>query len=74
MVSMDSPCPIWTSAEGSMAQATAKTRWPVIVQGMIDDVQQTIDETDSRKAKEGLDIVQGLQTLKEDILGDAALM
>ncbi|KAL2755988.1 hypothetical protein ACRALDRAFT_1050734 [Sodiomyces alcalophilus JCM 7366] len=74
MVSATSPSPIWTSAEGSMAQATAKTRWPVIVQGMIDDVQQTIDDdSDTRNAKEGLDIIQELQALKENIEGDAAL-
>lgn len=57
-----------------MAQATAKTRWPKIVQGMIDDVQQTIDESKSeQQVAQGPSIIKGLQKLKDDIVGNEEL-
>ena len=45
------PREVWTSEKGSMARETAITRWPGIVQNMIDDVEQL---SDSRRTKSRL--------------------
>src|SRR5690349_14463861 len=40
---------VWTSDDGTMAKQTATTRWPSIMQDMIDDVAQTtagLDDND----------------------------
>jgi hypothetical protein len=67
--------PVWTSDEGTMAQETAKSRWPKIVSGMIDDVE--VEIANSRdglpRRAEGRAIVHQLHTLKEDIKNDATL-
>lgn len=39
-----------TDDEGSMAWDTARTRWPVTVQKMIDDCEQTAKETEKNSA------------------------
>lgn len=71
---MEHPREIWTSEEGSMAWATARTRWPKIVQGMVDDVQlSTAASPSSKHSKEGHDIQSALQQLKNEILQNDAL-
>ena len=65
---------VWTSDDGTMAKETAARRWPVIVQGMIDDVQLTCDQESSESVKaEGGDIVRQLNDLRQDIMADARL-
>ncbi|KAI4715634.1 DUF89-domain-containing protein [Aureobasidium sp. EXF-10727] len=63
---------VWTSTEGSMAQQTAITRWPNIIQGMIDDVEKTAatvgPSQDSAKT-----IVQSLSKMKNEIETNQAL-
>lgn len=68
MGNSDIPGPIWTSAEGSMAQATAKTRWPRIVKDMIHDIQQTVNKRRSeRQVEQGAHIIEGLTRLRDDL-------
>lgn len=67
--------PVWTSDEGTMAQETAKSRWPKIVSGIIDDVELEIEASKNclPQRAEGRAIVHHLHTLKKDIESDAAL-
>ncbi|KAH7310841.1 hypothetical protein B0I35DRAFT_514823 [Stachybotrys elegans] len=65
---------VWTSDRGTMAQETAKSRWPKLVQGMIDDVCTTGAELGPTPALDEIKSIQGkLQKLKEEIIGDAEL-
>ena len=65
---------IWTSEEGSMARLTALTRWPKIVQGMVDDVEQSINNsTDPEHEREGRKIKVALQQLREEMLRNGPL-
>lgn len=58
-----------------MARETAVTRWPKIVQGMVDDVQQSINESpDEEHSKEGGEILSALQQLKAEMLRNAPLV
>lgn len=69
------PREVWTSEKGSMASETARTRWPKIVQGMIDDVQQTVKEREtSCQAQDGKQILEILKQLKGQIESDAVLV
>jgi hypothetical protein len=62
------PREVWTSEEGSMARETAITRWPKIVQNMIDDVEETFGQSDSpEKIEEGRRIQATLKIIKEEI-------
>ena len=58
-----------------MAAETAATRWPRIVQDMVDAVAQAMQDGSiaPEKRKEGDNIVQGLKQLKDDITQDAPL-
>jgi damage-control phosphatase, subfamily III len=65
---------VWTSDEGTMAKETAARRWPVIVQGMIDDVHLTCEKKNSESGEtEGIQIASQLYHLKHDIMADAVL-
>lgn len=70
-----SPREVWTSDPGSMAAETAATRWPRIVQDMVDEVAQTIENRSilPEKRHEGEDIVGSLKQLKAEIEQDEAL-
>ena len=66
---------VWTSDEGTMARDTAMSRWPKIVQRMIDDIERTQDESSkacSARA-EGMSILIALTLLKTDIMKNAVL-
>lgn len=67
--------PVWTSDEGTMAQETARSRWPKIVSGIIDDLEVEIDALRIclPQRAEGRAIVHHLHTLREEIKSDAAL-
>lgn len=66
---------VWTSNEGTMANETAKYRWPKLVQGMIDDVCITSAELPSSRALEEIKLIQRkLQELREEILNDGRLL
>ncbi|KAG9666932.1 DUF89 domain protein, partial [Aureobasidium melanogenum] len=58
---------VWTSTEGSMAQQTAITRWPNIVQGMIDDVENTAATAGPSQQDTARTIVQSLSKMKNEI-------
>jgi hypothetical protein len=64
---------VWTSTAGSMAQQTAITRWPNIVQGMIDDVEETAATARPSRQESARAIVQSLSDMKNDIAKDQAL-
>lgn len=68
------PQSVWTSDHGSMAHETAKSRWPKLVQGMIDDVRVTGAElAPSRALDEINSIERSLRRLREEITGDDQL-
>jgi hypothetical protein len=56
-----------------MAQQTAITRWPNIVQGMIDDVEETAATARPSRQESARAIVQSLSDMKNDIAKDQAL-
>ncbi|KAG8670815.1 Hairy/enhancer-of-split with YRPW motif protein 2 [Fusarium poae] len=68
------PPSVWTSHRGTMAQETAKSRWPKLVQGMVDDVCETSAELPPSPA---LDEIKSIQTklhkLKDEIISDDEL-
>ncbi|KAL7916925.1 hypothetical protein GGI35DRAFT_51305 [Trichoderma velutinum] len=65
---------VWTSDRGTMAQETAKSRWPTLVQGMIDDVCITGAELRPSLALEEIKSIQRrLQRLREEIISDDKL-
>ncbi|ETN42798.1 uncharacterized protein HMPREF1541_01956 [Cyphellophora europaea CBS 101466] len=67
--------PVRTSDHGTMAEETARIRWPRIASDMVDDVKRTIWEEDvlSSMAEEGAGVVRGLEALKDDIVSDMPL-
>lgn len=67
--------PVWTSDEGTMAQDTAASRWPRIVQDMVDDLEESIAEAADRPAAqaERASIRDALVALRDEIARDAAL-
>jgi hypothetical protein len=65
--------PVWTSDNGSMARETALTRWPRLVQGMIDDVTATAKISVKLRESEAEELITQLMSLKDDIIADAAL-
>lgn len=64
---------VWTSTEGSMAQQTAITRWPNIVQGMIDDVEKTAATAGPLQQDTARTIVLCLTKVKNEIIKDQAM-
>ena len=65
---------VWTSSEGSMAKQTAATRWPKIVQGMIDDVWDTMAQmSPGPQRAAGSKIQRALHEIREGIEKDSAL-
>ena len=65
--------PIWTSDDGSMARETALTRWPRLVQGMIDDMTATANASIKPQQSELEEFITHLMSLKGEIMADAAL-
>ncbi|KAK1756640.1 DUF89 domain protein [Echria macrotheca] len=73
---LEHPREVWTSEEGSMARETAVTRWPKIVQSMVDDVGETLGQSECMERQqidEGRRIQQALRILKEEIIQDQPL-
>lgn len=68
--------PVWTSDLDTMARDTALHRWPKIVQGMIEDFEESLNgaSDDSEAKKEGLNILTALVKMKEDIASNAPLV
>jgi hypothetical protein len=56
-----------------MAQQTAITRWPNIVQGMIDDVEKTAATASPSRQESARAIVQSLSDMKNEIAKDQTL-
>lgn len=58
-----------------MAQATAKTRWPKIVQDMIRDIQRTVNKQRSEdQVQQGAHIIEGLTRLRDDLTSNKDLV
>lgn len=58
----------------SFAYDTTIRRWPIIIDGAIKDVKQTMAETqDKARAKEGQQIVQALEDIKTEMAADKPL-
>ena len=75
MIAVPQVRPVRTSDHGTMAEETARTRWPRIVQDMVDDVERHIRSQGflSSSTKEALGIVESLKELKDDIMTDKPL-
>lgn len=65
--------PVWTSDDGSMAQETALTRWPRIIQAMIDDMNATAEASIEPQVSEVEELITHLISLKGEIIANAAL-
>nr|KAK5451293.1 Hairy/enhancer-of-split with YRPW motif protein 2 [Exophiala xenobiotica] len=65
---------VWTSDEGSMAQVTAATRWPKIVQDMIEDIGETARLSHVPEVKaESMAIQIALKDMKNEIQENKSL-
>lgn len=58
---------VWTSDQGSMAHQTAVTRWPKIVEGTVDDVDETAASSDKDKRAEWATMRIALQEIMHEI-------
>lgn len=58
---------MWTSDEGSMARQTAVTRWPKIVEGIVDDVSLTSATSGTEKHAESSAIRIALEEIMHAI-------
>ncbi|KAL2005218.1 hypothetical protein VTN00DRAFT_2428 [Thermoascus crustaceus] len=59
---------VWTSDENTMAQQTAASRWPKIVQGTIDDIGKTATAAnEAQKLAESVAIQNSLKEIKNDM-------
>ena len=68
------PKEVWTSEEGSMARETAITRWPKIVQNMVDDMEGSLSQSDNpEQIDEGRRIQASLKIIKQEIMQDKPL-
>ncbi|KAH8892541.1 DUF89-domain-containing protein [Thozetella sp. PMI_491] len=67
--------PYSTGDPASFGYSTARERWPAIVGNAIEDLNLSIASTDSsEKSAEGVKIRGELEQLKQEIIGDAALV
>lgn len=65
---------VWTSDEGTMARETAISRWPRLVQNMIDDVSITGAKLSPSSALDEIKSIQReLEYLKSEIINDDKL-
>ncbi|EAQ93899.1 hypothetical protein CHGG_02134 [Chaetomium globosum CBS 148.51] len=67
------PREVWTSEKGSMARETATTRWPKIVQNMVDDLEESFGQSDKEHVEEGRRIQATLRIIKGEIMQDNQL-
>lgn len=68
------PKEVWTSDAGSMARETAMTRWPKIVQSMVDDIEESLSQLDvPEQLDEGRRIQATLRIIKNEIMQDKQL-
>lgn len=61
----------WTSFQGSMARETATSRWPSIVSGMVNELEDLLLELTSQQGTEGRAIIQKLISIKTEIVSGA---
>ncbi|KAK8103201.1 hypothetical protein PG984_016347 [Apiospora sp. TS-2023a] len=71
----NSPAPYSTADPSSFGYETARTRWPIIVTGVVDDLTKAVFQHVhvQEKVDEGCALIATLQTLKTEILEGAAL-
>ena len=67
--------PVWTDDQGSMAQDTARSRWPKTVENMVDDMKVSLRATgeDKDKEEEGIELIKRLKEMKNEIERDSEL-
>lgn len=56
-----------------MARETATTRWPKIVQNMVDDLEESFGQSDKEHVEEGRRIQATLRIIKGEIMQDNQL-
>lgn len=72
----DIPRRFYTDDENTFGQHTATTRWPIIVQNMIDDMDQELaklNDKNSSKFTQGNTIIELLSQLRQEILDNSKL-
>ncbi|KAK8098790.1 uncharacterized protein PG998_012031 [Apiospora kogelbergensis] len=71
----DGPAPYSTADPTSFGYSTARTRWPIIVTGVVDDLSRAVFQHGPAKSKveEGCAIIETLQNLKREILAGTQL-
>ncbi|KAK9376192.1 uncharacterized protein V1513DRAFT_439510 [Lipomyces chichibuensis] len=71
------PCsapPYMTSDPNSFAYTSARSRWPVILTGIVDDLSRSTLESDGEKAEEGKVLIEKIDALKYDVEHDRKLL
>ncbi|CAN6635723.1 damage-control phosphatase YMR027W [Trichomonascus vanleenenianus] len=67
---MSVPAPYYNNDEKSFAWSSARSRWPVILTGAIDDLYRTVQslsESESDKITEGMELIRKVVTLKYEL-------
>ncbi|KAF5679579.1 DUF89 domain-containing protein [Fusarium heterosporum] len=71
---METAPSVWTSDPGTMAHETAKFRWPKLMQGMIEDVFETMTELAPSPALDEIESIRiRLHTLRDEIISNDKL-
>lgn len=69
------PCTAYRATnKESFAYDTTIRRWPIILNSAIKDIEVTIhNETNEARAKEGKQIIQAIEEIKQELLDDKPL-
>ncbi|KAK9453721.1 hypothetical protein V1511DRAFT_489575 [Dipodascopsis uninucleata] len=70
------PCPVdvyMTSDKDSFAYTSARSRWPTILTGVIDDIYRTTTDLSGAKAEEGKQLIKKFDELKYEVDHDREL-
>jgi hypothetical protein len=57
----------------SFGYFTSRERWPSILHNVIEDVKETVDDCEGKKAEEGKVVISALEGLKSEVEKDAVL-
>ena len=57
----------------SFGYSTSRERWPSILHNVIEDVKETVNSCEGKKAEEGKGAISTLEGLKREVENDAVL-
>jgi damage-control phosphatase, subfamily III len=62
-----------TGDPNSFGYSTARERWPIILQNVIEDIEETVAGCDTEMMTEGRQIILDIEYLRNDIINDNVL-